>query len=407
MSYDLMTANPSFPYTFRAATLCGAAPAHGMYVPSAVASAMTSFGSSPNGSVAAGWVGSALRIYPDTSDMANFVQPSIQPAGGSAGAACDVSANLVAIAGGSTAAVLVYDHSGNNIPIVATGLPAALLKIQFAQNGTKLLVFYSSSPFMRVYDTGTWAYFDVPVAGGVKTGLTEARNGRAILHLSGSPYHGLFDFTTGAYTAIPALSTYTNTNLNSMPLFCADPTNADCVFMGGSTGGAAARIIRYNTVTNAVTVVPVADRLPSLNIPYKMLIADEWFKRVYVIAAPITAGPTPPVFSFDAASLVLDPIDTLAGIYGSAVPTYAFIRGKGSRSVVSGSVRDVGNNPAAREVRALHSATGRLMGVTTSDASGNYSLRLGTLDPVDVVFKALPAENLNDLIYARVVPQPA
>jgi len=72
---------------------------------------------------------------------------------------------------------------------------------------------------------------------------------------------------------------------------------------------------------------------------------------------------------------------------------------------VRGTVRDVDNAPAARVVRAYARQSGRLLAQTVSDAAtGDYKMTLPDTQPVDVQFQAADGELLNDLLYARVIP---
>jgi len=72
---------------------------------------------------------------------------------------------------------------------------------------------------------------------------------------------------------------------------------------------------------------------------------------------------------------------------------------------VRGTVRDVDNAPAARLVRAFNRQSGRLVAQTMSDAlTGNYKMTLPDTQPVDVVFQSAQGELLNDLIFAKVIP---
>ncbi|MEJ1938433.1 carboxypeptidase-like regulatory domain-containing protein, partial [Nostoc sp. NIES-2111] len=74
---------------------------------------------------------------------------------------------------------------------------------------------------------------------------------------------------------------------------------------------------------------------------------------------------------------------------------------------ITGTVRDISNNPVARVVRAHRRSDGELVAQTTSDAStGNYDLRVPDIGPYDVQFMTAAGELLNDLFYAQTEPQP-
>ena len=73
---------------------------------------------------------------------------------------------------------------------------------------------------------------------------------------------------------------------------------------------------------------------------------------------------------------------------------------------ITGTVRDVDNNPAIRKIVARHREHGYTSAVTHSDAAGNYSMIVQNTEPHDVQFMAAPGEQLNDLFFARVEPEP-
>lgn len=72
---------------------------------------------------------------------------------------------------------------------------------------------------------------------------------------------------------------------------------------------------------------------------------------------------------------------------------------------ITGTVRDINNAPAARDVYAYRRADNLLMAKTTSDAvTGDYVLKLPDEGPYDIQFRTATGESLNDLFYARAVP---
>jgi hypothetical protein len=74
---------------------------------------------------------------------------------------------------------------------------------------------------------------------------------------------------------------------------------------------------------------------------------------------------------------------------------------------ITGTVRDKNNAPAARTIIAFDRETNTPMAKTTSDATtGDYRLILPDAGPYDVQFMALDGENLNDLFFARTIPEP-
>jgi len=76
---------------------------------------------------------------------------------------------------------------------------------------------------------------------------------------------------------------------------------------------------------------------------------------------------------------------------------------------ITGTVRDVNNQPAARTVQAFSNVDGRLLGQTVSDAvTGDYQLVVPNKDELcDICFRALDSEDLNDLFFRKVKPSEA
>lgn len=73
--------------------------------------------------------------------------------------------------------------------------------------------------------------------------------------------------------------------------------------------------------------------------------------------------------------------------------------------VVSGTVRDASDAPAARGVRAVDRTTGRVLGTTTSDAgTGAYAIAVPSTSEVQVVFNDDAAGDVENDIILRTFP---
>lgn len=84
-----------------------------------------------------------------------------------------------------------------------------------------------------------------------------------------------------------------------------------------------------------------------------------------------------------------------------APPTAAFVDGLGA---VSGTVKDSSNAGAVRTLRAYRRDTGALVGSTTSDAAGNYTIYTPTLDEVSVICLDDAAGTTENDLVMRAVP---
>jgi len=73
--------------------------------------------------------------------------------------------------------------------------------------------------------------------------------------------------------------------------------------------------------------------------------------------------------------------------------------------IVSGTVLDASDSPAAREVRAIDRATGIVQGATTSNAStGAYAIAVPSASEVQVVFLDDAAGDVENDIILRTIP---
>jgi hypothetical protein len=73
---------------------------------------------------------------------------------------------------------------------------------------------------------------------------------------------------------------------------------------------------------------------------------------------------------------------------------------------IRGRVLDVDGLPAQRTVIAIDRSTGARQAITTSDATGYFTLRPRTLDPCILVAVPLDGEQLNALALDNITPVP-
>jgi|GEM_PF-4505043 len=142
------------------------------------------------------------------------------------------------------------------------------------------------------------------------------------------------------------------------------------------------------------------------------LAYDEQAQRVYLWHQPVYSGERSKVFALSWFDPTLETPEMHPITAAQCPASLHYTSSSGSLLLlqknlgeVRGTVRDVDNAPAARLVRAFNRQSGRLVAQTMSDAlTGNYKMTLPDTQPVDVVFQSAQGELLNDLIFAKAIP---
>lgn len=296
-----------------------------------------------------------------------------------------------------------------------TGI-GTIRRIGFSPDQTKLAVAHATSPYVRIYNTADWSFVDA--SNTPRTGIFIGWSPDSTKVLiagetssSSTTRMWYINAATGVSTTVASPSNgFYFSGWASSIIDPFDPTDS-IIFTTGqiSTSTQYAKMHRYkfstdtwtqsaNTDTNSYQVSSlVYDPMNSL-----LLGVTSISGRYLNYYDPIT----------------LELLETLSNEHlqneFSSLGSYFYsnnmavnIIDTGGLYQITGTVRDINNDPVARDVYAYRRADNLLMAKTTSDAvTGDYVLKLPDEGPYDVQFRTATGENLNDLFYARAVPAP-
>lgn len=168
------------------------------------------------------------------------------------------------------------------------------------------------------------------------------------------------------------------------------------VGQGYSSNPSYNHLYEYNFETSTKT-----DIIPSNTYGFCTSAAyDPTNNTLYVVGGPNGTY----VSLFDGTSYAAKPADKeLAYLHWSGLSRLAILAR--DQAQITGSVRDISNNPVAREVDIYERSSGILVARTMSDAvTGNYVAKLPYDGTFDAQFKIASGELLNDLFFARATP---
>lgn len=321
----------------------------------------------------------------------------------------DASSSYVALGGTGTPVLGVYSADLSTVvSINITGL-GGVTAVAFSLDGSKLAVAHATSPYLRIYNTSDWSFVNAGTAMSTASPrvLAFSVDGTKLFCGSGSQ-KAVYNPTTGA-----RISTSTAGGIISVadkwPTALRSPLNGNKIVCPSITA-AAGYLLEYDIDTDTTTNFS-SEAIPDNS--YTMFAdPDPAADTFYVIhASPATGVPLSVsafTFSTRAKQAYEDPVlqtalrtsTSVGSAISSGVIHYT------TPHQITGTVRDIDNNPAARVVRAYRRSDGALMAQTLSDAvTGNYVLKLYDAGPYDVQFLTETGELLNDLFYARVVPE--
>lgn len=321
-----------------------------------------------------------------------------------------------AVGGGSSSYVMLYDWAtmtAQNLPI--TGLNYTVHSLAFSPDGRYLAVMSSAYFYLRLYDLQApgFAYIDVNSAvrpGGDSYGRLAWTDDNRLFVTSNtsSPYVAVYDTALNRLFHVTSSSeAYYSRAIVSLPgrgkmaVACAtSSTSYPTVYLMDTTTYAITRLPRLRTHAGTDTTAAAWS-----------LAYDHVMDMLYLNHAPLSTASG--VTSANLSRLDMNNIaagwetfftgevrrDT-RGIWNMLIVSR-------ERGRITGTVRDIENQPAKRTVRAFHRETGHLLAQTRSDPiTGNYTLYLPNLETVDVVFQAEDGELLNDLFFASAQPEP-
>ena len=350
----------------------------------------------------------AFRYYPDFNTLAGMVTPTATFTGTPTN--CDCGANFYAVCGGPPYLYVFNRSTHALISVATTGISSTIYGVVFSPDGTKMAIVTNAAPWVRIYNTSTWAYVD---CGTVSTAQYEccfsADSSLLITRGTATPFFSVFNSTTGARTTVYTTSgTYATATSGLRGIF-RHPTLANtfiCACVGSPY------ICEYNSTTNAIAAYTAVSAGGAISSGYTLCIDPDLSEdAVYLRHAIGTTSPARTMTRFKISTRAPDanygPLVFRNLFYGNPGNSANVVITYNTPYKITGTVRDISNNPVARVVRAYRRSNGDLLAQTTSDAAtGNYDLRVPDLGPFDVQFMTAAGELLNDLFFAQTEPQP-
>lgn len=310
--------------------------------------------------------------------------------------------------GGESPFLYVFRRSNHGLETVATTGLGAVAALDFSPDGTKLAVAHRSGAGLRVYNTSTWAYTDAATAFGTSpTSVCFSADGTRIVAgaSGGTNYVSVYSADLATRHFNDTTSSYGQASYaNGGPRSVRSPINANHVLL--STDYTTNPVIQVDVTTGTISTY---SSIPGTTNAYAALVADPEAAEdaVYVHHVTSGAGRTWTKLRCSTRSAYpTQPDEFRMLMYGNGSTPYStgyIIRS--TPYLITGTVRDASNAPAARVVRAYDRTTGELMAQTTSDPStGDYTLKVYDAGPYDLQFMTASGELLNDIFYAKVTP---
>lgn len=307
------------------------------------------------------------------------------------------SSNTHFAVGGAGSILYVFDWETKTLQSAAiTGL-GTVRGLVFNEDGSKLAVIHQTAPYVRIYNTSDWTYINVSEgAGSNNTGAPAifTSDGRLVVGSNGSPYLSVFDVATGE-----RLLAVTSSAIASAVSWMQKHPDLNVIIWSSRDASASRNRLGYLDLDTYAVTHPFADPVG----PVYDAFLDKVDRQIYLIHA-IGNGRFCSRISLDDPLTILHPGDDLASLIQSSSINFAAFESSFGR--ITGTVRDLDNLPAEREVLVYHRDGRYLSGRSMSDpATGNFEVVVQNLDEHDVQFKIEDGEMLNDLFFARVEPE--
>lgn len=301
--------------------------------------------------------------------------------------------------GGASPYLYIFDWSGALQTASTTGL-GTVRNLAFSPDGLRLAVLHTTAPYLRIYNTSDWSF--VNAASGLGNpapsynDLYFTGDGRLVVGCTAVPYLATLNVATGAI-----LNSISSTvSLNSVSGLIKHPDSNRLIWVGSSSSSTSKHIGTYDLDTYQLGL-PFADI--GATIWYAVL--DEANREIIFLHAK-SLGRNCSIIKIDEPSVIHYPGDDLNSNVTSTPSPQSLVIVERDTARINGTVRDIGNLPAARRVVAFHREGGYMAASTMSDPStGDYELIVENTDLHDVQFRAEEGELLNDLFFARVEPE--
>lgn len=322
----------------------------------------------------------------------------------------DVDAsNTYFAVGGANPFLYVFDWATLSLQSASVANLGTVNSIRFSPDGSLLAVSHATSPFIRIYKTSDWSYIEPTAAENSSiTHVVEFSHdgSKLIARAQTNPSFRVFSTQTGARIFSQHIAFHTTDSNSTRGFLYQHPTKNNLVFsLGTGSSNAGPRSYVFNTDTLVLNPISV---LPSLAQKMARIYGTYFNDLDNSITLSNDSSNTGYLARFDADTYEPVPapeVDTLYKYYATYYKYFSNLC-KYDTGQITGVVRDINNLPAQRMVRAYRRSDGVLMAQTFSDAvTGKYKLLLPDTDFYDVQFLTEDGEQLNDLFFAKSIPE--
>lgn len=320
----------------------------------------------------------------------------------------DVSNTHFAVGGGNPF-LYIFDWATLSLQGASTAGLGIVNSLRFSPDGSLLAVSHATSPFIRIYKTSDWSYIEPTAAENASlTYVVEfSHDGtKLIARAASSPSFRVFNAATGARIFSQHIAAHIASSEATRGFLYQHPTKNNLVFsLGTSSSNAGPRSYVFNTDT---LVLDPINALPSLGQSMNKVFGIYFNDLDNSITLSNISLNTNYLARFNADTYEPMPVPEVDKLYKYYSPIYKFFSNlcKYDTGQITGVVRDINNLPARRMVRAYRRSDGALMAQTFSDAAtGQYKLLLPDTEFYDVQFLTEDGEQLNDLFFAKSIPE--
>lgn len=300
--------------------------------------------------------------------------------------------------GGSSPFLYVFNWNGDLQSLDTSGIGTVRV-VKFSPGGDYLAVHHTSSPYVRIYDTADWSYVNaaagLSVPSGVGNDLFFVGDGRLVVGATSSPYLFTLNMETGE-----RLSSHTsNTLVNSVSGIIKHP-DQNAIIWVGSSGSSSNKHIGMMDLDTYQLSNPFED----IGAAIYTAVFDG-VNRELIFIHNEAHGRNASIIQIDNPTTIISAgVDINSQLSGTIQANLVLMERDTGR--ISGTVRDIDNNPAERQVVALNRDGLYVAASCMSEPlTGNYELIVENTSLHDVQFRAEEGELLNDLFFARVEPE--
>lgn len=353
-----------------------------------------------------GGTGSNFFLWNDFNNPAELYSPPVSFSGSVFVA--EINEMFYAVGGDSPFLYVFSAVDDTFIPVDTTGL-GRVVDLKFSDDNSKMVVVHNTAPNIRIYNTADWT-FQEP-AGSIPAGINRqavsfSKDNTHIFTIGLSPpYISVFKADMSERTRVETSSNYACYN-NAKAEY--HPYKENTIMVANGAGSTSARKVfyEYNIVSGVATdIFPTDKRVPCTAFSVCLAFDLIYCAHGYIDESDGTRAYTSVIRLSDYTRIGRLPELELVTSAVTTITDFTVI--ETDLHKVSGTVRDINNDPAERLITAHYRDNGKAVARATSDpVTGNYELILPDSKEVDIQFHTADGELLNDLFYARVIPEP-